>query len=338
MAIETQRAADGLSAGPAQPLLRYFLWATAAALGISGAAAAVISAVSGVLVYQFARAQGTWGTDEPPEGTAEEIDFTSAEDNVRIRGWFFGNAGSSTPGPAVVLCHGIRTGRRECLPMALRFRALGYNVLCFDFRAHGASDGQFISVGLHETNDVLGAVQYLKQRPEVDARRIGVVGFSMGAVASIRAAAQCGDIAVLVADSAYASFIDAARYSFHLVAGLPHFPIAPVAMHWAKMIVHVDASQLRPVDVIGRIAPRPVLITHGTFDEIVPVRHARFLFAAADEPKELWLIPGAQHVGARDADPDAYFTRVERFLSQTLKHPGASAAEDAELFATSAPD
>jgi fermentation-respiration switch protein FrsA (DUF1100 family) len=308
-----------------QPLPRYLLWATAAALGVSGATAAVVTGVAGLLVYQFARAQGKWGTDEPPEGAAEEVTFTSAQDNMHISGWFFGDPTAAAPGPAIVLCHGIRTGRRECLPMALRFRGAGYNVLCFDFRAHGQSDGHFISVGHHETNDVLGAVEYLKQRPDVDPSRIGVVGFSMGAVASIQAAARCEDIAVVVADSAYASFLDAARYSFHVVAGLPHFPVAPVAMRWAKWIVHVDANQLRPVDVISRIAPRPILLTHGTLDEIVPLRHARLLFAAAEEPKELWVVPGAHHVGARDDDPDAYFERIERFLRQVLTPTFAAA-------------
>jgi fermentation-respiration switch protein FrsA (DUF1100 family) len=275
-------------------------------------------------VYQYARARGQWGTDEPPEGMAEDISFTSAIDNVGISGWFF-NAHAAGPAPAVVLCHGIGTGRRECLPIALRFSAAGYNVLCFDFRAHGRSAGQFSSVGLHETNDVIGAVQYLKQRPEVDPKRIGVVGFSMGAVATIQAAAQCADIAAVVADSAYASFLEAVRYSFRLVARLPHFPIAPIAMHWARWIVHVDPSHLRPVDVIGRIAPRPILVTHGTLDEIVPLRHAYTLFKAAEEPKELWIVQGARHVEARDQDPDGYFERIEHFLSQALVTPAVHA-------------
>jgi uncharacterized protein len=321
MAVDTRRAGAGTfsTPNPAQPLMRYVLLATAAALGVSGAAAALVSAVSGFLVYQYARARGQWGTDEPPHGRAEDVRFTSTFDNVRISGWFFRALDSgSNPAPAIVLCHGIGTGRRECLPIALRFSGAGYNVLCFDFRAHGMSDGQFSSVGLHETNDVIGAVQYLKQRPEVDPKRIGVVGFSMGAVATIQAAAQCTDIAAVVADSAYASFLEAVRYSFRVVVRLPHFPIAPIAMHWAKWIVHVDPSHLRPVDVIGRIAPRPILLMHGTLDEIVPLHHAYSLFQAAEEPKELWIIPGAHHVEARDQDPDGYFERVERFLGQAL--------------------
>lgn len=315
MAVETRR----LEATPTPPqsILRVALWATAATLGVSGAATAAVGMIAGLLVYQYARARGQWGTDEPPDGMAEEVSFASAEDNVRISGWFF-SAGGQEPAPTILLCHGIWTGRRECLPMALRFAVAGYNVLCFDFRAHGLSDGRFTSVGHHETNDVLGAVEYLLQRPEVDPERIGVIGFSMGAAAAIQAAARSRHIAAVVADSAYANFLDAARYSFRLVTRVPHFPLASIAMHWAKWIVHVDASRLRPVDVIGQISPRPVLITHGGLDEIVPVRHAHTLFKAADEPKELWVVPEAHHVGARDIDPDGYFEKIERFLRLAL--------------------
>src|SRR6266851_4588895 len=324
MAVETRRATPG-ALGTPSAALRRALVATAATLGVSGAAAALVSAVSGYLVYQYARARGQWGTDEPPAGTSEEVSFTSSDDNVNISGWFFGAPGAQR-GPAIVLCHGVWTGRRECLPLALRFQAAGYNVLCFDFRAHGRSDGRFISVGHHETNDVVGAVHYLKQRPEIDPTRIGVIGFSMGAAATIQAAARCPDIAAVVADSAYASFLDAVKYSFRLVTRVPLFPMAPIAMRWAKVIVHVDAEKLRPIDVIGRIAPRPIMLTHGVLDEIVPVQHVHTLFQAAEEPKELWVVPDAHHVGARDIDPDLYFQRVEGFLERSLARTPTTAS------------
>jgi fermentation-respiration switch protein FrsA (DUF1100 family) len=329
MALEAQLAPTGsvarTHATPSR--LRYALWATAATLGVSGAATAAVSMLAGFLVYQYARARGQWGTDEPPDGLAEEVSFPSIGDAIRLSGWFFRapEASASHPAPAIVLCHGIWTGRRECLPLALRFCAAGYNVLTFDFRAHGQSDGRFTSVGLHETNDVLGAVSFVKHRAEVDPARIGVIGFSMGAAAAIQAAARCPDVAALLADSAYASFLDAARYSFRVVTRVPHFPLAPMAMRWAKWIVNVDATQLRPVDVIGQISPRPILIAHGDRDEIVPVRHAHILFKAAGEPKELWIEPGAHHVGARDTDTDGYFVRAQRFFRETLT--GAAAAD-----------
>src|SRR5215471_11141615 len=319
MAVEA-RATTGF------PLWRYALWATAATLGVSGAATAAVSMVAGFLVYTYARARGQWGTDEPPEGLAEEVSFTSAADSIRLSGWFLRavDATPESPAPVVILCHGIWTGRRECLPLALRFQAAGYSVLTFDFRAHGLSDGRFTSVGHHETNDVLGAIEYVKARPEVDTSKIGVIGFSMGAAAAVQAAARNDDIAALVADSGYASFLDAAKYSFRLVTRVPHFPIAPMAMRWAKWMVNVDASQLRPIDLIGRISPRPLLIAHGGQDEIVPVQHAHSLFKAAGEPKELWIEPDAHHVGARDSDTDGYFARVQKFFSEAFSAVGSS--------------
>jgi fermentation-respiration switch protein FrsA (DUF1100 family) len=324
MAVDARSAQT--TSNPGQSLLRYALWATAATLGVSGAATAAISMAAGLLVYQYVRPRGQWGTDEPPEGLAEEVSFPSVGDDIRLSGWFFraADATPETPAPVIVLCHGIWTGRRECLPLALRFHAAGYNVLTFDFRAHGLSDGRFTSVGHHETNDVLGAIEHVKGRPEVDKARIGAVGFSMGAAAAIQAAARGDDIAALVADSAYATFLDAAKYSFHVVTRVPHFPIAPMAMRWAKWMVKIDAGKLRPIDVIGRISPRPVLIAHGELDEIVPVRHAHSLFQAAGEPKELWIDPQAHHVGARDMDTDGYFVRIQEFFNAAFSAVGSS--------------
>src|SRR4051794_22964927 len=117
MAVEARSAP---AAGtPGQSLLRYALWGTAATLGVSGAATAAASMLVGFLVYQYARARGQWGTDEPPEGLAEEVSFPSAEDALRISGWFLAapDAMSEHPAPTVILCHGIWTGRRECLPL-----------------------------------------------------------------------------------------------------------------------------------------------------------------------------------------------------------------------------
>jgi fermentation-respiration switch protein FrsA (DUF1100 family) len=146
----------------------------------------------------------------------------------------------------------------------------------------------------------------------------------MGAAATIQAAARCPKIAAVVADSSYATFLDAARYSFKVVTRLPHYPIAPIAMAWAKWMVNVDATQMRPIDDIGRIAPRPILITQGALDEIVPVQHAHTLFKAAQEPKELWIVPDARHVEARDRDGDLYFERVETFLREALSDRDAA--------------
>ncbi|MBI2755757.1 MAG: alpha/beta hydrolase [Chloroflexi bacterium] len=296
---------------------KYLVNAAVGAIGISGLAAGLIAGVGGVVAYAAAKPRPVWGTDDPPEGTFEEIEFPSAEDETRICGWFF-RASTDQPAPAIIICHGAWTGRRECTPLALRFRDAGYHVLTFDFRAHGMSEGRYITVGHHEMKDVLGAVDYLLQRNEVDASRIATIGFSMGAASSLLAAARSPHIAAVVADSAYADFCDAVSYSFHQVGRLPAYPFAPVALLWGQFLVKVDARALRPVDSVGQIT-RPVLFIHGADDEIVPTRQAQMLFDAAGGPKELWLVPGARHVGARDQGLDAYYERIARFLEDALR-------------------
>ncbi len=303
---------EGSTASPSARWLRM----TATALGLSGATAAVMSGMAGMILYRAARHRGVWGSGEPPESVVEDVEFSST-DGVHIRGWFL-SADSGAPAPTLVMCHGVWTGRRECLPLGLTMRERGYNVLLFDFRAHGLSEGQYITVGHHEMYDVLGAVDYLQTRPDVDAQRIGIVGFSMGAASAIRAAAANPAIRAVVADSAYAAFVDAVRSSFRQVVHFPHYPFGPMALRMAKWLMRVDPQQLRPLDSIGLIAPRPVFIIHGEDDDIVPVRHASLLFKAAGEPKQLWVAPGAHHVGARDLYPDEYANRVDAFLRDAL--------------------
>jgi fermentation-respiration switch protein FrsA (DUF1100 family) len=322
MATNDVRTHTSPARGPASGrLARRLIWGSVAAFGASGAFAAVLSGFSAWMAYQAARPRGVWGNGEPPEGAAEDVQFPSATDGTRIRGWLL-RTEDPQPIGSVILCHGAWTGRRECLPLALRFREAGYNVLVFDFRAHGLSEGRYITVGHEEMKDVLGAVEFLKARPRIGAKRIGVVGFSMGAAAAINAAARTRDIAAVVADSSYASFLDAMKYSFHHVRHVPHFPFGTMAVKWAQWIVKVDPTQLRPVDAIGRIAPRPILVIHGQEDDVVPVNHAYLLYKAAGEPKDLWIVPEAKHVWARDMYPDEYFRRVEPFLRSALTGAG----------------
>ncbi len=72
------------------------------------------------------------------------------------------------------------------------------------------------------------------------------------------------------------------------------------------------------LDAVEPIAPRPVLLIHGAADSMIPVDHGRAIFAAAGEPKELWVVPGAEHCGAYFADRPYYVTRVAQFFDRHL--------------------
>jgi fermentation-respiration switch protein FrsA (DUF1100 family) len=248
----------------------------------------------------------------------EEVVFPSA-DGLWLRGWFL----PASPGATtLIVCHGYRSSRAHTLDVGLVLRARGLNVLLFDFRAHGASDGRYTSVGIREAGDLAGVVAYLISRPDVDPRRLGGLGFSMGAAALILAAAERPEIGAIVADSSYAALTDILEPSFRAYLPRPLRPfrglVGPVARRAAERLAGVRVASIRPVDAIGRISPRPVLLIHGAADTLVPPTEALRLYDAAGEPKALWLVPRAGHARALTLETETYFERLLAFFAEHL--------------------
>ena len=250
--------------------------------------------------------------------SVEEVVFPSA-DGLWLRGWFL----PARPGAAtLVVCHGYRGSRAHTLDLGLALRARGYNVLLFDFRAHGASEGRYTSVGAREAGDLAGVVAYLLSRPDVDPARLGGLGYSMGAAALILAAAERPEIGAVVADSSFAALSDVAGPALRAYLPRPLRPlrrlVGPVARRAAERLSGVPVAAVRPVDAIARIAPRPILLIHGAADTLVPPPEALRLYVAAGEPKDLWLVPRAGHARGLLVDPEAYFQRVLAFFNASL--------------------
>jgi uncharacterized protein len=285
-----------------------------AAFLVVGLAMMGVGAVSAYAGHRLSRPRRDYGEGEPPEGSYEEVRFPST-DGLLISGWFL-------PAPqgvdGIVLCHGFHTGRREMLPLALALRARGHHILLFDFRGHGGSEGNRSSCGLLEVCDLEGAARYLAARPEMGGRRLGAAGFSMGAAVCISAAARIPAIEAVVSDSSFAIFRDVVETGFPAMYRLPAFPFAPLALRVAESLVGVCAEDNRPVDVISAIAPRAVLLIHGTADRMIPVTEALMLQAAAGEGTELWTVEGAGHAGARFLDFPGYLDRVDGFFKTHL--------------------
>jgi fermentation-respiration switch protein FrsA (DUF1100 family) len=141
----------------------------------------------------------------------------------------------------------------------------------------------------------------------------------MGAAVSILAAAQEPAIAALVIDSPFAVASEVVAASMRQVMRFPPEPLLTIADALIERQHGYRLSRVRPIDVIGGLAPRPILFIHGTSDSAVPVSHAHRLFAAAGQPKELWLCEGAEHCGAYFADRNTYVARVTAFFDQYLR-------------------
>src|SRR5262249_17923194 len=117
------------------------------------------------------------------------------------------------------LCHDLGESKGSFLDAAVPLQRAGYNLLLLDFRGHGASGGTGSSLGTLERYDVLGAIDFLRTRRDLEADRIGVWGIGMGAYAGLLAAAERQEVVALALDSAYpdvATYLDTA-----LFRGLP---------------------------------------------------------------------------------------------------------------------
>lgn len=244
----------------------------------------------------------------------EEVEFAS-RDGIRLRGWFLTADGSDD---VVILCHGYGGNRFQVHDMALALWRRGHNVLSFDFRASGESEGRLASFGFREGEDVLGAVDYAVGRREVRDGRVAVVGFSMGATAALLAAARDERIRCVVADSAYPSLRDVLKGAFRHFAHAPSFPFAALVVRWGQRFLGTKIDRIRPGDIIASISPRPVYLIHGERDPIIPPVHAERLYEAAAEPKRLWIAPAAGHAMAGIASPLEFISRVEGFIRDSL--------------------
>jgi pimeloyl-ACP methyl ester carboxylesterase len=242
----------------------------------------------------------------------EPIDLFSA-DGLRLAGWWLPRSATA---PTIICCHGHSGSKADNLGIGTNLWRAGYNILLFDFRGRGDADPWPHTLISREVDDLLAAVAYARQR--LPHAPIGVVGYSMGAAVAILAAAREPAIAALVADSSFTAGADVVAHGVRSTLRIPPRPLVLAADEVVSRRHGYRFSQARPIDAIGKIAPRPVLIIHGANDSITPASHAHALYAAAGEPRQLWVAPEVEHCGAYFADRPAYCRRVIGFFDQYL--------------------
>lgn len=243
----------------------------------------------------------------------EEVAFPPHAGEHQLRGWWFPRPETDR---VVIGCHGYRGGKFELIGIATALWRAGFNVLLFDFHGHRPGHDAPATLGYATTEDFLGAVEYAKAR--MPGARIGVIGFSMGASVAIMGAARCPEVSCVVADTPFATHRDVVSHGVRRLLRLPGRPFVSIADYFLPRLAGYRGSDVRPVREVAAIAPRPLLLIHGTEDTISPVRHAYQIFAAAGEPKELWLAEGMGHCGAYFQNRAAYCARVSAFFARHL--------------------
>jgi alpha-beta hydrolase superfamily lysophospholipase len=246
----------------------------------------------------------------------QSVAFPS-RDGIRLHGWWIPNP---KPVGIAILCHGYLMNRCEPLPVAKELWHAGFHCLVFDFRAMGKSEGDLCTIGDLERLDVLSAVDFAcRTAPDLP---VVVYGASMGGAASLLAAAEDTRIRAVVADSAYARLNEAVKDWWRNAVGKASFLLHPTL--WiGRFYTRRSAAKVAPEDIIGHIAPRPVLLMHGTRDQLIPPRHAERLFQAAREPKQLWWADGCEHVQARYDRPEEFYSLLVNFMLKAVNAEGA---------------
>lgn len=250
----------------------------------------------------------------------EDITFPPEHGDHYVRGWWLPRPETAR---VIIVCTGYRAKRSDMLGISSALWRAGNNVLLFDFYGHGAHIGAPVTLGYRELNDFLGALDYALRR--VRGARVAVVGFSMGAAVGIMGTARRPEVRALVADSSFATHADEVRYAVSQTWRMPRACARLIALladpfiFWRAGYHHHDVA---PLAEVAAIAPRPVLFIHSSTDETIDPSDARLLYAAAGEPKQLWLDDATSHCGVYFIDRPRYCERVSGFLAAALAADG----------------
>ena len=259
----------------------------------------------------------------------ERVSFLT-EDGLTLRGWFIPAETASTERATedmgtndtcgtILFGHGYPFDKANILRHAL-FLHSQFNLLLFDFRYFGESDGAYTTAGLLETRDVKAAVKYVKGREDVDPTRIGAMGFSMSASSFILA--RQPDVKVIVADSPYASLEKVVQRQFFFFPGPTKWPLVALTKVYARLLLGLNLNDAVPADVVGELKI-PLLLIHGDADSQIPLEHSREIFTKANPAiTEFWIVPEAGHGFAHALAGYDYEIRVREFFERHLcTHP-----------------
>jgi pimeloyl-ACP methyl ester carboxylesterase len=254
--------------------------------------------------------------DVPPELPAITKTVTfRARDGLALSGWFVPCVNSTK---AVVLLHGNGSSRMQMLARARLFHDAGYATLLYDARGHGLSEGNKVSAGWFETSDLLGALDYLRTK---NLNEFGCLGASQGGATILLTAEKLPpEVRWVIIESTYPTIRDALDRRFRMDVHLPGWFAGALFVPFAEIRLGVSVDQISPITHIQNLHC-PVFVLGGTNDQHTLAVSTKALFAAAHEPKQLWLVPSAAHVDLYGFAQQEYAERILAFVTQAEAKP-----------------
>ncbi len=216
------------------------------------------------------------------------------------------------PKGTVVHLHGNFGNLSNHFPLSAFLLQYGFDVLVVDYQGYGASEGK--PSPAHTVEDGIATVRYAQAHLRAPGTGVVLFGQSLGGSTGVVVAAREPLVRAAVIEAGFSSYskMGAEAMSRHIWS----WPMVPFA--W--MLSRNDDA----IKYVGDIAPRPVFFIHGDADHIVPMHMSQDLYAKAREPKKLWIIPGADHLGCRQAAGGSYERDIVDFFERALAKNSAA--------------
>lgn len=219
----------------------------------------------------------------------------------KIHGWWIPAANESAP--TMLYFHGNASNNGDVVDNAAVFHQLGLSTLLIDYRGYGKSSSAFPNeTRVYE--DATAAWQYLTKIKQIEPDNIFVYGHSLGGAIAIELASKQSNMAGLIVEGTFTSIRE-------IGSSDPLFKFLPL-----------NAIVTQRFDSIDKIAALevPLLMFHGTDDEIISPEMAKKLFDKAPQPKKLVLIPQAGHDNLHKAgDPKYYIEPLKQFILENTQ-------------------
>ena len=272
--------------------------------------------VSLVVAHVLTQPNNRPNKTDPYEVSADVLSWSArTSDGLTLRGWY-----CPTPKKRrlIVLVHGMGGSRDEMARIGHDLHAEGYDVLLFDLRGHGVSDQSRLYMGSRERGD-LRAVLDWASRQGYSPDRVGWLGYSMGASTLLMEAAQNAKINAVVLDSPFGNLPELLDRQLTEHSHLPRL-FNPGILVAARIVYGVRTDNLIPIRSALQWGRRPMLLIHGEADSVVPVNQSKRLAQVVGPTCQAIFLPGVEHVGAYNRQPNRYIAAVDRFFDRNLAH------------------
>ncbi len=236
-------------------------------------------------------------------------------DGITLSGWWIPAEGSPN---TIIFLHGFGGSMDPDLKYVPAFIQAGYNVLMFDFRAHGRSKGSRTSLGALEVNDVIGAIHFAKS---CNSWAIGLMGFSMGGRAALLTAAQHPGVQTVISDGGPLRLTTAVSMELRRrkLPDLLSTILAFMCVLGASLRLFVNLFYYDPLVLGAKIAPTPVLLIHGDKDPYTRNNELNKMMSKSKGNLQLWRVSGAKHREVDLVDPELYIEKVIVFFNTNIK-------------------